>query len=385
MQRENHPIAKKIPEQFWFNKFQLKITWNDDQLIGKPFQETTRLDFPEDDVQALILLRIFYPDLQLSDYMRFAQDTLGLSQQKIFTISAIMGYLDVLQKIKDQSPDKFLILIQNKEYEAFCWAAANGHQKIIDWLASEAPNDLPSMIRAQSYDAFDFAAKSGHLHILQWMHRKAPDEQMTMLRSRGYRGIRFAAVAGHTPILDWFKKQAPKDVIAMIQHDFYYGFRLAAAAGHIDSLEWLNKEAPEELIKALQADNYWGFCFAGYENLASLKWQKEHAPDTEFPKMLKARNYQAFRGAVEYSNIDALDWFKSVAPNFLTAMIDAVEKNVTRGDKSRKAFEWLSQNKPNQTTEGRSSQAGMFSVKTIETRLMLAVDQEQKLQTSYSN
>lgn len=331
--KEINSYTAKIPEYLWFvvfyRRFDIYLS-----TFDKEFDKIKRHELPENALQAFILLLIAYPEIQASAHICFAQSTLKLTPQKIFSLSAAMGCIDILHCFKEQSetlttakkqgilskatrlfkgqkksvPTTLRTLIQNCNYEAFRYAAANGQQDILIWLQEQAAENLQEMIRANNYEAFRLAATYGYLKTLIWLHHQAPHELKDMIEACEYEVAYVVMLSGHYHILKWLQDQAPEELKVMIRAYDYGTFSIAADKGNLDMLIWLRDQAPEEFSKMIKANNYGAFRLAAANgHFDTLIWFQEQAPE-EFEAMIKANNFEVVRNASENNRPDIVEW-----------------------------------------------------------------------------
>ena len=147
--KKAHPFASKIPLNLWWAEF--RGSFDDDKIpsADKDLNQVSRGDLPLNDVQALIVLLLRYPDAHTSELFSFVRGSLNVPNETIFTISAAMGRLDTLKWLKEQAPNELSAMIQAYDYDAFRRASQNGHLDTLKWLKEQAPNELSAMIQAR--------------------------------------------------------------------------------------------------------------------------------------------------------------------------------------------------------------------------------------------
>ncbi len=244
-----HEQAKQIPDSMW----------EDNQLFCESLDEVLitlmKLKTPADAIfylnqyasafndkwkkkQAWLSLALTQPDN--FDLLQESAAILNLDQKTVFSLFAILGNVDFLNKfIMQHEKDVVLAMIKSDEFYPYRKAAEHGKSAILKYLDKTAITLTFEMNAAYNYAAYKNAARNGFVETLEDIEKMVPALVNEMIRAQDYYAYRFAALHGHLGVLKHLEFKAPELVNEMEAADNFFAYRKSLEYDHPEVSNWL--------------------------------------------------------------------------------------------------------------------------------------------------
>ena len=335
IERKQHARAGLIPYNLWVKLYKRDLSDEDNHHFDTPLDQLAE-EAHETPLKSWVSILLSHPEETPDRLIDFARKILKLNDKKIFEMAAVLGRVDLVEKMASE-PDAKIIEELKSAYgdRVFYTTAANGKLSILELLAKLVPTELKSMIKADGYGAFREASANGHKDVLDYLKTlvcKVLDEMNMlekMIHHNRFAAYRVACGNGHfhvvTALEEYLEKLYEDDAISaerrkMLLAATYDPFRFAALNGHVEIMAHLKAQVPDALKQMIEAFEYEAYRSAASNgHAAAIQFLEANAPADVIP-MIRARKFEAYLAAAKNGHLSVLLHLEAQAPALAQVM-----------------------------------------------------------------